>query len=291
MFQFRYASVLLFLFPIIALTTENADGHGEPIDLIVEVATNRLAVSRHVDHGVFEFLAGTILTDEPGAGVTDPSNGLASGTEIGYVVTQDLLYWDGTNLAQPSATLSILPHEGAGYTVTETTGLQTGIHWGTYDGSLFWDEHADFFLTPSSAPQGVYGLAVQFVAEAYGPSEPVLVPFVYGSWSETEIDDAIELMELEVQPISNPDFDNDGQFDVVDLALWSDDYGVSSQAGHGQGDADGDGDVDGLDFLAWQQRAGTTVSSVESVPEPASLQLALALSLAIGTHKRFRGRE
>ncbi len=280
MSPFKYPLCFFLLITITMSVGEQSFGHGQPLNLIVEPLTNRLAVSGHVDHGIFDNLAGTIFTNEPGIGVSDPGNGLASGTEIGLVVTQGLLYWDGTALAPTTATVSILPHIGAGYDVTTSSGLQTGMHLGTYNGLPLWDEHLDFILTPSSAPAGLYGMAVQFVAEPYGPSDPVVMSFTLGTWDDLAIAAAIELMESELLPTANPDFNNDGQTDAADLAMWSTGFGTATLAGHGQGESDGDGDVDGFDFLAWQRGVASAIPSSQTIPEPSAIQVALLCALA-----------
>jgi len=260
-----------------------AHGHGEPIELEVGIATNRLVINGQIEHGIFDVLGNTIITDEPGAGVSDPGNGVATGTEIGFVVTQSLLYWDGMSLAETSATLTVLPHDGLPYHVTSDTGLQTGMHWGTYDGTVLWDEHADYLLLPSTASSGVYGLAVQFVADNYGLSQSKILPLALGQWSETQVDDARALMQASLLPVSNPDFDNDGAIDATDYISWSAGFGSAALASHGQGDAVADGDVDGGDFIDWQMQFRGLPSALEyafAVPEPATFPLLITCLLA-----------
>ena len=67
------------------------------------------------------------------------------------------------------------------------------------------------------------------------------------------------------------DFNEDGQVDGTDLALWQLAFGTSPGATHSQGDADADGDVDGADFLVWQREYAPILESLISaiaVPEP-----------------------
>jgi hypothetical protein len=79
------------------------------------------------------------------------------------------------------------------------------------------------------------------------------------------------------EPIFSADFDNDGDVDPTDLAIWRGAYDLNQL-----GDADGDNDSDGNDFLAWQQQVGSApiVAAAAPVPEPAALALA-ALPLAL----------
>jgi hypothetical protein len=52
-------------------------------------------------------------------------------------------------------------------------------------------------------------------------------------------------------PIAAADFDQDGDVDGADMALWQGDFGLTAN-----GDADADGDTDGADFLVWQRQLG-----------------------------------
>jgi hypothetical protein len=87
------------------------------------------------------------------------------------------------------------------------------------------------------------------------------------------------------------DFDNDGEIDGDDLAVWLTSYGN----GVG-GDADADGDSDGVDFLTWQRRlTGPRTILPTSVAEPQSEWLVLVGSSLVasclrGKRPRRRGR-
>ena len=78
----------------------------------------------------------------------------------------------------------------------------------------------------------------------------------------------------EVSAFLSADFNQDTQVDNLDLAIWSQDYGLLSG-----GDADGDSLTSGQDFLIWQEQYGQTliVAAVASVPEPSTCCLAIAL--------------
>ena len=79
------------------------------------------------------------------------------------------------------------------------------------------------------------------------------------------------------------DFDHNDVVDGADLAVWKENFGLTSSALHMQGDADLDGDVDGGDFLVWQRQFGQTPNppGVTSIPEPVTAGL-LAVALATG---------
>ena len=85
-------------------------------------------------------------------------------------------------------------------------------------------------------------------------------------------------------PFFSADFDDDGDVDPTDLAIWQGAYGLNQL-----GDADGDNDSDGRDFMAWQRQFGSAplvaVSTANStaVPEPTTgvfISVALILSLS-----------
>lgn len=79
------------------------------------------------------------------------------------------------------------------------------------------------------------------------------------------------------------DFNSSGNVNEVDLGIWANNFGTTTDATFAMGNADGGSsiapeteDVDGHDFLIWQ-RTYTGGSPVGSVPEPSALAL-----LAIG---------
>ena len=76
-----------------------------------------------------------------------------------------------------------------------------------------------------------------------------------------------------------------------DLAIWQAGYGSGNS--RSQGDADGDGDVDGRDLLLWQRAVDVSgaqfTSQSQTVPEPSSQFLLIALvTLAPSLRKRRR---
>jgi hypothetical protein len=80
------------------------------------------------------------------------------------------------------------------------------------------------------------------------------------------------------------DFDEDGDVDGDDLAIWKAGFAATGTATHMQGDADGDLDVDGADFLVWQRQLGSAAPSASAkalVPEPATSMLVMAAAVGI----------
>lgn len=99
--------------------------------------------------------------------------------------------------------------------------------------------------------------------------------------------DAVILLDdvfHEEMAINAGDFNMDGTIDGLDLAVWKAAMGQSSD-----GDADRDGDTDGSDFLIWQRQysANNAVPPAAAIPEPSTLALLGAGSLAAAL---FRSR-
>ena len=87
---------------------------------------------------------------------------------------------------------------------------------------------------------------------------------------------------LKIAPGFTADFNENGTVDAADLGLWQNGYGTTGGAVHLQGDATGEGDVDGTDFLIWQRQFGasSSLSTLTTVPEPATLPL-LCLTMVV----------
>jgi hypothetical protein len=90
------------------------------------------------------------------------------------------------------------------------------------------------------------------------------------------------------KPMFSADFDNDGDVDSTDLAIWRDAYNLNQL-----GDADGDNDSDGRDFLIWQRQFGSTplqsLTANIAVPEPNTLLL-LFMAGTLLSKRRVKGR-
>jgi autotransporter-associated beta strand protein len=121
-----------------------------------------------------------------------------------------------------------------------------------------------------------------------GSFDSILSPIVPGfAWDFSQLD-ADGIVSL-VAAGFEADFDVDGDVDGEDLPLWQAGYGTGATRGHG--DADGDADVDGNDFLVWQRQLGSgTTPAVATVPEPASLTLALPTAVALLGSRRKKHR-
>lgn len=84
------------------------------------------------------------------------------------------------------------------------------------------------------------------------------------------------------------DFNGSGQVDGTDLQVWEARLGNSGGASHADGDANLDGQVDAKDYLIWQRQAvaAAPISTVQAVPEPATVLLFLLGCMSVA----HRGR-
>jgi hypothetical protein len=74
-------------------------------------------------------------------------------------------------------------------------------------------------------------------------------------------------LQVVAKPVFSADFDDDGDVDSTDLAIWTHAFHLNQL-----GDADGDNDSDGADFLIWQRQLGSApaVAVGAAVPEAGS---------------------
>jgi len=114
------------------------------------------------------------------------------------------------------------------------------------------------------------------------------------NWFIDTTDSDVTLVVLDIVPIGG-DFNGDGIVDVLDLAIWQGNFGLTMGATGVLGDADGDGDVDGADYLIWLGQVGgagaapaAITLAVTAVPEPSSLLLAIGGLAALGLTRRAR---
>lgn len=90
------------------------------------------------------------------------------------------------------------------------------------------------------------------------------------------------------KPLFTADFDEDGDVDSTDLAIWKGAFNLNQL-----GDADGDNDSDGVDFLLWQQQYGSAPAvaiaqpAAAAVPEPSAVAL-LLIATAVAASRRSR---
>lgn len=89
------------------------------------------------------------------------------------------------------------------------------------------------------------------------------------------LSNAVQLQVVN-KPVFSADFDDDGDVDATDLAIWKGAFGLNQLS-----DANGDNKSDGSDFLIWQRQLGSAPAvaiatpASAPVPEPAAGWLAL----------------
>ena len=100
------------------------------------------------------------------------------------------------------------------------------------------------------------------------------------------LSNAVQLQVVN-QPIFSADFDDDGDVDQTDLAIWRGAFDLNQL-----GDADGDNDSDGADLLIWQRQfgsaAGAGIGIGTTIPEPGSLLLSVLASAFPALYMRGR---
>ena len=88
--------------------------------------------------------------------------------------------------------------------------------------------------------------------------------------------------------IEDADFNQDNKVDGLDFLIWQ--RGFGSAGGLSQGDANGDGQVTSDDLTIWENQFGTTplVANSNSVPEPTTLLIVVALGCVMATQRELR---
>jgi hypothetical protein len=102
------------------------------------------------------------------------------------------------------------------------------------------------------------------------------------AFSVAYLPNAVQLQVVN-KPIFSADFDDDGDVDKTDLAIWDGAFHLNQL-----GDADGDNDTDGADLILWQRQFGSRPGGAglaleSAVPEPSSLALLFVAGLACAT--------
>lgn len=293
-------SQLIRVVTIVLLFAAPCCAHPGVINIYVHPSTNQLYPFEPFGPANLALFPGIeISAPFPGFGVSFPANGVAIGARLENSTTLGLLYWDGTDVAPASASLTIeaptFDNEGEEndspvpfYAVSKDTVNLSGMVWGTYGGGNFWEADGLYFLNPLDAPSGVYGVAMRLNAAEHEISDPFLFPFVYdpnfelspaaedagiARLRQTMLADVnydgihdcqdIDLLVDDIVSQRNTpemDFTEDGVVDQDDLTIWLEVAGRATMGGPFlPGDANLDGAVDGLDFEVWNNHKFTRV--------------------------------
>ena len=111
------------------------------------------------------------------------------------------------------------------------------------------------------------------------------VPLLNGTGSLADV--LVFTTDVSVLSIPAGDYNFDGLVNQLDYNRWKADFGSTTKA---EADGNGNGIVDGADFLIWQRTLGQgSLPALAAVPEPAALSLACLAALA-GLSRRPRRR-
>jgi hypothetical protein len=293
---------LLKIFGVLLMLSSVAAAHPSVINLYVNPTTNQLYPFQPFELGKFSLFAGIeISAPFPGFGVSFPANGVAVGATLELSTTLGLIYWDGADVVPTSVTFTVeaptfdsdgqpISSPVATYGISGDTINQSGMVWGTYGGTNFWESDGLYFLNPLDAPAGIYGLAIQIDAAEHDITDPFLFPFVFDP--DQVFDDASKAagrLKLEQTVMSDINYDGlldcqdvdllvaeivsaghapamdltaDGFVTTDDLDVWLEVAGGRNRgAAYQPGDANLDGNVDGGDFLIWNNNKFNEVAA------------------------------
>lgn len=178
-----YVSICALSCAMLLLLPAAAWGHGTPIDISID---GNDKVHAHVgEHGELTLVLGSWFTTMPGVGVSSAANGLVNGDPVRFDVLRELLYYNGTTgeVTAPSAATTLFMENPAGSTLYEidgSSGVQTGMLWGAYNGTPGWHSHGAYELELGSDPAGAYGIVLRALVDGHEPSDPFLLAFNRG---------------------------------------------------------------------------------------------------------------
>ena len=294
---FTFASLLT-----VTSMSSFAVAHPGAINLYVNPNTNQLFPFQPFEAATMGLFAGIEISAQfPGFGVSFPANGVLVGETLEFETTIGLMYWDGSDVAPTDATMTIEgpTFDSDGNCIYTMDGGEcqdddipnifpidresinlSGLTWGTYSGTNFWEADGLYLLNPLDVPSGVYGLSVRIDSPSHEISDPFLFPFIFDPMQEFEPEDEavgiakltqtvradfnydgvhnVSDADLLVQDIASAtnspelDLNEDGVVTLEDLDVWLEVAGGHVQGGaYLPGDANLDGAVDGPDFLIW----------------------------------------
>ena len=242
---------------ILVSLASSANGHGNPIDVIVnEGRLSPFVINGKTTFDTIEFVGGRLVSslfaDLPGIGVTNRANGVAVETALGLDVASPLAYWNGSLSPTDAELVVVTPDEANEYRINADSEDQSGLLWGVYDGTQFWEADGLYFLDAIAPQPGVYGTMVRLTSPSYETSEPFLLRAVYDpflEFSETDRQLGFEaiLDELTREPIAPGDVNEDGVVNGDDVDTLCKRIASSSS----DGDFNGDAEVNLGDLDSW----------------------------------------
>ncbi len=276
--------------------------HVNSINLFVDASNKLFVLETFALPQMQEYLGIEISTDGPGLAVNFPTQGVAVGSSLEVDIGHDLYYWNGFGLA---ATDAVFEWNEAGfdsqgneivspvsrYHVSSTSGKQTGMTWGTYNGDSFWEAHGlNFLLDLDSAP-GIYGVVLEVRSSVHQAADPFVIPFVFDpndAWDTAAEMAGAERLRMATAAAKIADLNDDGHVDTTDIDLLSAEIVAGTNVPHF--DLTGDGMVDVADLAAWRLQGGiaTLPSPVAYLPGDANLDGVVDVTdLAIWNRAKF----
>lgn len=114
--------------------------------------------------------------------------------------------------------------------------------------------------------------------------------FSGSSISDIRVANTVTVNSITQLALAPGDFNRNGVVNSADLTILRNNYGMSQGAFFDDGDADMDGDVDGADYLLWQRSFGQPappLGAINAIPEPASAIIAALGCLLLATRRRL----
>jgi hypothetical protein len=147
-----------------------------------------------------------------------------------------------------------------------------------------------YFLDDSPpAPAGVYGFFARLIAPGFQSSNPFLVALNLNVLDEQQYFTGAQ--EINVAAGLAGDFDIDGDVDGNDFLTWQRDLGVTGT--YPVSDGSLSGAVDAADLTIWKDQFGRIAelpsAPIATIPEPASLVLAIGAAFAYAIRTGCRG--
>jgi hypothetical protein len=229
-------------------------GHGHPIDIAAN-ESRQLFTDEVAYESALTLVAGTVLTTTlPGYGVESPNQGIAAGTLLELEAVRELLFWSNGTIENTTSTLVFDGPQGdSSYVFTSTSGQQTGLPLGTYDGTDGWHQHGDYTLSPMTSASGAYGLVLRVSAAGYGDSDPFLIVF-NNNLSDEDFRQGHEA--IQAVAFTHGDFNRDGELDLVDIQQLV--GAISTGSDEPRFDADSTGTVNAADLRFWVEELKQT---------------------------------
>lgn len=156
-----------------------------------------------------------------------------------------------------------------------------------------WDESggsspialSELYLAGSSplAPGEKFFLGTAFNPAVNGPGADADLKFQFALNSNELVPGKVNYVD------EDPDFNDDDHIDGLDFLIWQQNAGTTMGATNGMGDADGNGAVDAYDLRSWELLYATPplpLQATRNVPEPGAAALAVLAAVVLVIRSR-----